>query len=254
MMNHQSKFSATGRLFGIDQWKKIAAARFCVIGVGGVGSWSVEALARLGCNNLTLVDLDDICVSNINRQVQALDSTVGKFKIDVLKERCLQINNECQIDLVQSYFSKKNENEILKNFDVVIDAIDSLDEKCQLIKACIDKKISIVVTGAAGGKSDPTQIVVDDLAESTNDRLLHRVRKNLRETYGLSIRDRFGVRTIFSREKARYPTSEGVMETASNPRNDMRLDCSSGFGTASFVTGAFGFFAASEAVKLVLSK
>lgn len=249
-----SRWIGTKRLFGEKGFELIQKAHVCVIGLGGVGSWAVEALARLGIGHLTLIDLDDICQTNINRQVHALENTVGQMKAEALKERCLAINPNCKVDIHLSYFSEKNMNELLISYDCVVDAIDSLKDKCLLIHECLSRSIPLVSTGGAGGKSNPSQILVKDLFATTNDRLLQKVRKNLRRKYHYDLSESLGIPTVFSREKAQYFDEEGNLCQINDLRTPVKMDCQNGFGTASFVTGTMGFFAASEATRIILSR
>ena len=250
------RFGGIGRLFGAEGLERLRAAHVCVVGLGGVGSWAVEALARSGIGELTLIDLDDVCISNVNRQLHALEGELGKPKVEVLAARVADINPECEIHPLQAFFLKSNADEILQiSFDAVIDAIDSPSRKCVLLAKCRERKISVITTGAAGGRRDPTQIEVTDLAFSTHDRLLQEVRHKLRRKHNFPRGDHpFGIECVFSREAVAYPRPDGATcdtsaEAASS--EDLRLDCNSGFGTASFVTGTFGLVAASRVVEKI---
>ena len=252
---YQRRFGGLARLFGEAGLAALRRAHICVIGLGGVGSWAVEALARSGVGTLTLVDLDDVCISNVNRQIHALDGELGKPKVEVLTRRVQAINPECAVRPMHSFFLKSNAGQILQaGFDAVLDAIDSPSLKCLLIASCRERQVPVVVTGGAGGRQDPTAIQVTDLAFSSGDRLLQQVRRKLRRDYdfprgGLA----FGVECIVSREIPVFPTKEGCVSTDRAEAADLRLDCSSGFGTASFVTGSFGLMAASRIVRRVVS-
>ena len=152
----ESRFGGIARLYGSQGMAKIRQAKILVIGIGGVGSWVAEAMARTGIGHMTLVDLDDVCVTNINRQIHAVNATVGKFKVDVMKERVETINPYCEIDIKQCFFSPKNlENIFDKTYDFVVDACDDFTNKCHLIDYCRKNKIPLVVMGGAGGKTDP---------------------------------------------------------------------------------------------------
>jgi tRNA threonylcarbamoyladenosine dehydratase len=224
-----------------------------VVGLGGVGSWAVEALARSGVGELTLIDLDDVCISNVNRQLHALDGELGKPKVEVLARRVRAINPDCTVHPVQAFFLKSNAEEILRvPYDYVLDAIDSPARKCLLISLCREKAIPIITTGASAGRRDPTAVEVVDLAFSTHDRLLQEVRKKLRTRHGFPRGDRpFGVECVVSREPVSYPGQDGSPCAARANGADLRLDCESGFGTASFVTGTFGLVAASRIVQTI---
>ncbi len=246
-----SRFGGIVRVYGISGMDKIRRARILVIGIGGVGSWVAEALARSAVGQMTLVDLDDVCVTNINRQIHAVNSTVGKFKVDVMKERVREINPYCEVDTKQCFFSPKNLGVIFdKQYDFVIDACDDFTNKCYLIDYCRKNKLPIIVMGGAGGKTDPTQIAVTDMSTSSNDRLLARLRKKLRQDFNFpkETEGDFGVWSVWSRERAVYPTSDGCT-TFKPPGMAKNMDCSEGFGSVSFVTGAFAFAACSLVLK-----
>src|SRR5262249_45557702 len=156
----------------------------CVIGVGGVGSWTAEALARSGIGELTLIDLDEVCVSNINRQLPALTATVGRPKVQVLKERIIEINPDCTVQAIEEFFTQSSSDRLLAaKYNYVVDAIDSLANKCLLIARCRDLKIPAITAGGAAGRRDPTAIKITDLAFASHDRLLRSVKKVLRTEY-----------------------------------------------------------------------
>lgn len=248
--DYYARFGGIGRLFGVRGLEIIRKSKIMVIGIGGVGSWVAESLARTGVGSMTLVDLDDVCVTNINRQSHAISSTVGKFKVDVMKERVLEINPLCEVDTKQCFFNPKNLEKIFdRDYDFVIDACDDFTNKCYLIDHCRKNNIRLVVMGGAGGKVDPLQIRVTDMSTSSNDRLLARLRKKLRQDFNFPGENQgeFGVWAVWSHERAVYPTADGCL-TYKPPGMAKNMDCEEGFGSASFVTGAFGF----AAVSLVL--
>lgn len=250
MTQHEARFGGIGRLFGNDGAQRLREAHVCIVGIGGVGSWAVEALARSGVGKMTLVDLDDVCISNVNRQLHALTGTFGKPKVDVMAERVRLINPDCEVHARQEFFLQSNAEAILsEGFDCVFDAIDRVSMKALLIALCCRKNIPIVTTGGAGGRRDPSKIEVNDLAFSSNDRLLKYLRKELRSKHGFSEADKsFGVECVFSREPVVYAQNDGTVSCERGDTTDFRIDCSTGFGTASFVTGAFGLVAASRIV------
>jgi tRNA A37 threonylcarbamoyladenosine dehydratase len=169
-MDYESRFGGIGRLFGRQAQLKLKSAHILVIGIGGVGSWVAESLARTGIGGMTLVDLDDVCVTNINRQVHAVSSTVGQFKVDVMKTRLKDIHPEIEIETKQCFFNPKNlENIFSRSYDFVIDCCDDFTNKCFLIEYCRKNKIPLVVMGGAGGKVDPLQIKITDMSISSND-------------------------------------------------------------------------------------
>jgi len=245
--DYGARFGGIARVYGVSGLEKIRSVNILIIGIGGVGSWIAEAMARTGINQITLVDLDDICVTNINRQVHALNGTVGEFKVDVMKERIAKINPECRVDTKQCFFSPKNlENIFDKKYDFVVDACDDFTNKCYLIDHCRKNQIPIVVIGGAGGKTDPSQIQITDMSTSSNDRLLARLRKKLRQDFSFPGENEgnFGVWSVWSRERAVYPTADGCI-TYKPPGMAKNMDCAEGFGSVSFVTGAFAFAATS---------
>ena len=251
--NFEYRFGGIGRLYGADALERFRKAHVCVVGIGGVGSWVVESLVRSGIGTLTLVDLDDICESNINRQIHAMDGAIGRAKIEAMAERCRSINPECEVTPVHSFFTERAADAILGGgFDYVIDAIDKATHKVALIMACRQRRIPVLTVGGAGGRIDPTQIQVADLSRSFNDPLLMRVRKLLRAEHGFprERRRKFRIDCVFSPEEAMYPQACGTAD----PGASIRLDCSSGYGAVTHLTGTFGFFAASVALKKLAAK
>jgi len=253
MHHYERRFSGIGRLYGTEGLDRIRRAHACVIGLGGVGSWAVEALARSGIGELTLVDLDDVCINNVNRQLHALEGELGKPKVDAMARRVRAINPDCVVHPVQAFFLRSNADEILQGrFDYVLDAFDSPARKCLLIALCRERTIPVITTGASAGRRDPTAVEVTDLAFSSHDRLLQEVRKKLRTRHGFPRGERpFGVECVVSRETVVYPGKDGMVRTEPGPEPDLRLDCDTGFGTASFVTGTFGFVAAGRIVQSI---
>ena len=242
------RFLGIARLYGEAGAARLAAARVAVIGLGGVGSWTAEALARTGIGSLTLLDLDDICESNINRQIHALDATVGRTKAGVMRERVAAISPGCTVDGREAFFTRANGAAFLdEGFDAVVDAIDSVPHKAFLVAECRRRGIPVVCAGGAGGRRHPEEVRVDDLGRAHNDPLLARLRKVLRREYGFpkAERARFRVACVFSPELATDPRR--MQSTCGNGGADggsLRLDCATGYGAAAFVTGTFGFLAA----------
>lgn len=251
------RFGGVGRLLGKSGLARLQMARVCVIGLGGVGSWAVEGLARSGVGQLTLVDLDDVCITNVNRQLPALDGELGRPKAAVLADRLRLINPSCRVEIRPEFFTAASKERILgltDGFDVVIDAIDDVTNKALLIAECVRRSLSCVTTGGAGGKRDGTQVRVADLGESTNDDLLRLTRKTLRREHGFAAGEgvQFGVRCVYSPERPLYPWADGTCSPEREPNSTVRLNCAVGFGTAVFVTASFGFAAAGEAVRLIV--
>lgn len=252
------RFSGIGRLYGADALPRLRRARVTVIGTGGVGSWTAEALARSGIGHLTLIDPDEVCVTNSNRQLPALEGQYGRPKIAVIAERIRQIQPGIEVTEIPSFFTAATAPDLLAgDHDVVIDGIDDVKLKALLVASCRERGLPLVVSGGAGGKSDPSAVRTADLAFATNDRLLKLVRKELRQSHGYpeeSARVPFGARAVYSIENARYPWSDGSVREQSEPGTHLRLNCESGFGTATPVTGTFGFTAAAEAIELLLGR
>ena len=248
--DHDLRFGGIRRLYGSRAVERFRSAHVVVVGVGGVGSWTVEALARSGIGKLTLIDLDDVCVSNVNRQLHALDGTVGRPKVEVLAERCRAIQPGIEVVEDIAFATPTNLAErIPEDADHLVDAIDSVVAKAALISWCKRRKLPITVTGAAGGQTDPTRIRVADLARTEHDPLLAKVRARLRRDFGFSRnpKRRFSVECVYSDEQLVYPSPDGeVCLQKPGSGESTRLDCASGFGAATFVTGSFGFVAASR--------
>ncbi|MHA3026005.1 tRNA cyclic N6-threonylcarbamoyladenosine(37) synthase TcdA [Chromohalobacter israelensis] len=248
--DYDFRFGGIRRLYGAQAAAFFRRAHVVVIGVGGVGSWAVEALARAGVGTLTLIDLDDVCVSNVNRQLHALDGTIGRPKVEVLAERCRAIQPRITVHADTAFVTPTNLAERLpEDADHVIDAIDSVVAKSAVIAWCKRRKIGLTVTGAAGGQTDPTRIRVADLTRTEHDPLLAKVRARLRRDFGFSRnpKRRFGVECVYSDEQLVYPGADGeVCRQKPGDGEATRLDCASGFGAATFVTGSFGFVAASR--------
>jgi len=261
--NYTARFGGVGRLFGRAGLERLRAAHVCVVGAGGVGSWAVEGLARSGVGALTLIDLDDVCVTNVNRQLPALDGEIGRPKVDVLARRARLINPEIRVEAVAEFFTAATAERLLgagasvtPRFDCVIDAIDSMSNKALLIAECARRGLRCVTVGGAGGKRDASAIRTGDLGESMSDDLLRLVRKKLRRDHGFARGEghRYGVRCVYSAEKPVYPWADGTCAAEPEPSEagaNLKLDCESGFGTAVFVTGAFGLAAAGEAVRWI---
>jgi tRNA A37 threonylcarbamoyladenosine dehydratase len=250
----ERRFGGLARLYGAEGLERLRRAHVCVVGVGGVGSWAAEAIGRSGVGEITLLDLDDVCISNVNRQLHALDGELGKPKVDVMEQRLRAINPDCKVHASHSFFLKSNAEEILQHgFSAVVDAIDSPSLKAVLIAGCRKRGIAIITTGGAGGRRDPTAIEVTDLAFTSHDQLLHQVRRQLRQDHGFPRGDQaFGVECVLSRETAVFPKKDGTVCDNRREAGDLRLDCTSGYGTASFVTGAFGLVAASRVVQRIV--
>jgi tRNA A37 threonylcarbamoyladenosine dehydratase len=243
------RFGGIGRLYGERALERFKTAHVCVIGVGGVGSWIVEALARSAVGHLTLVDLDNVAESNINRQIQALTATIGQPKIEALRDRIAQINPFCKVTLVEDFIEPDNIVQMIdgKGFDYVVDAIDSVKAKAALIAYCREHALPMITSGGAGGQIDPTRIEVRDLGRTEQEPLLKKVRKLLRAQYGFSRgeKQKYGIDAVFSMEPLRYPESEDACEIGSSVTG---LNCA-GFGSSMVVTASFGMIAAAHILR-----
>jgi len=252
------RFGGTQRLYGKAGVEKLRAAHVCVVGIGGVGSWAAEALARTAIGEITLIDLDDICTTNINRQIHALTSTVGKLKVEVMAERILQINPDCKVNLIDDFYTSDNPSDYInKSMNWVVDAIDSAPTKAALIAYCRSNKIRVIATGAAGGLIDPTRLQVVDLSRTPNDPLARNVSSLLERQFGYDPKRRRGFRVpcVSSDEQAVYPKPDGsVCQQKSVMDEGTRLDCAGGFGSSTMVTATFGFIAAATVVDKIVTK
>ena len=250
--NYFQRFGGIARLYGRAGLERLRASHVCVIGVGGVGSWLVEALARSGIGALTMVDLDDVCVTNVNRQLPALDGEIGRPKVAVLADRVRLINPACRVEGVAEFFTPASAERLLApTYDYVIDATDKLTNKCLIITGSRERGYPVLTVGGAGGKRDGTAVRVVDLAHSVQDELLRQVRRKLRRDCGFprDLHAPFGVMCVYSPEKPVYPWTDGTCSSEPEPGSSLKLDCASGFGTATHITGAFGFAAAGEALR-----
>ncbi|MFC4727541.1 tRNA threonylcarbamoyladenosine dehydratase [Coralloluteibacterium thermophilus] len=252
------RFAGIDRLYGRGSVERLAGASVCIVGLGGVGSWAVEALARSGVGALTLIDADDVCLSNTNRQLHALDGQYGRGKAEVLAERCRAINPAIRVEAVQRFLTVESLDALLgPGFGVVIDACDSLRVKVATVAWCRRRKQPLVVVGSAGGRTDPTLVRARDLSRTEHDAMLALVRKRLRAAHGFPRNpDRFfGATAIYSLENVRYPQPDGSVcgvRPTNAPDSALGLDCGGGLGAATHVTGAFAFAAVARTLALLL--
>jgi tRNA A37 threonylcarbamoyladenosine dehydratase len=249
--DYARRFGGIARLYGTDALARFAQARVCVVGVGGVGSWTVEALARSGIGHLTLIDLDHVAESNINRQIHATDETLGLAKVIALARRVASINPACKVAALEEFVDPDNVAELIGSggFDFVVDASDQVAAKVAMVSFCRAHAIRLVSVGAAGGQRDATRVKIADLAHTEHEPLLARVRKRLRVEHGFSrnIKTKFGVAAVFSDEPIANPwvaegTEAGLPEGAA-ANAPVGLNCA-GFGSSVAVTAVFGMVAA----------
>lgn len=253
---YRSRFEGLARVYGEAALTALENAHFCIVGVGGVGSWAAEACARSGIGGITLIDHDDIQVSNTNRQLHTTQRSLGRSKVEVLRERLLDINPECKCHAIDDLVTRGNIAKFdFAQYDYVIDAIDHVSHKLALMHYCRRNKIRCVSTGGAGGLTDPTRICVKDLTQTHNDPLLAKVRATLRNRHGYSRnpKRRYGMDCVFSTEQPIYPAGDGGV-THEKPGSDERstLDCATGIGSFVGVTACFGFTAVAHALRKYL--
>jgi tRNA A37 threonylcarbamoyladenosine dehydratase len=238
----ERRFIGVSRLYGSAALERFRSAHVCVVGVGGVGSWAVEALARSAIGRLTLIDLDHVSESNINRQLAALETTLGAAKVRVLAERIAQINPDCRVEAVEEFISVDNLDAVLPgSADWFVDCIDGFRVKTALLAHCRRIGAAVITSGSSGGKSEPTRIRVSDLSRTEHDPLLAKTRRLLRQQHGFP-RDpgrRFGVAAVWSDEPVR---------TLPGDRCEGGLNCG-GFGSVMPVTASFGLSAAAHVLQ-----
>jgi len=256
--NLAERFRGIDRLYGVGSVERLARTHVCVIGIGGVGSWAVEALARSGVGRLTLIDADEVCISNTNRQLHALDGAFGKAKVAVMAERARAIHPGIAIDAIEQFLTPSNLADLHdRGYDLVIDACDAFRVKVETIAWCRRRKLPLITIGSAGGRTDPTLVSVRDLSKTEHDAMLALVRKKLREEFNFPRGPKryFGVQAIYSRENVRYPQADGsVCGTRPAGGDTLKLDCGGGLGAATHVTATFAFAAVSRALARLLAQ
>ena len=249
---YTARFGGIARLYGDDGLEKLRAAHVCVVGIGGVGSWTAEALARSGVGKLTLIDLDEVCLTNTNRQIHALENSIGKAKVQEMEERIRGINPDCTVKTRVEFFTEQTADSILATrYNYVVDAIDGVSNKSLLLAQCRERKIPVITCGAAGGRRDSTAVCLVDLARAKYDRLFFNVRKKLRQDHGFPRgRKKFGIMSVYSAEPVIYPQENGSLCEVKPVNTGLRkLNCEGGLGAATQVTGAFGFAAAGYVIR-----
>ncbi len=252
------RFGGIDRLYGGGALARFAGSHVTVVGLGGVGSWLVEALARSGVGRLTLIDADDLCVSNTNRQLPALAGHYGRGKAEVMAERCRAINPAIVVEAVASFLTPSNLEALLGHgYDLVIDACDSFRTKVEAIVWCRRRKIPIITVGAAGGRLDPTLVRVRDLSRTEHDAMLALIRRKLRSEFNFPKGPKryFSVPAIYSLENVQYPQADGTvcgLRPKLGADAALKLDCGAGLGAATHITGTFAFVAAGKALEMLL--
>ena len=247
-MDFERRFGGVRRLYGETAFRRFQEAHVCVVGVGGVGSWAAESLARNAIGRITLIDLDNIAESNTNRQVHTLGDEYGKPKVSAMAERIRAINPACEVIEIEDFVTLDNLDDLLgRGYDFLIDAIDNARVKAAMTNWCKRRKIKMITSGGAGGRMDPARIQLDDLARSVQDPLLSRVRVLLRREYGFpkDAKKKFGVECVFSAEPLRMPENGESCDADDKPVTG--INCA-GFGAAMTVTASFGLWMASRAL------
>jgi len=246
------RFGGIARLYGRVGLERLTAAHVAVVGIGGVGSWAAEALARSGVGRLTLIDLDHVAESNVNRQIQALESTLGQAKVLAMRDRILQINPACDVVCIEEFVTPENVAELIPACDGVVDAIDQVRAKAALVAHCRRNKIPLVTTGGAGGRSDPAQLRIDDLSRTVQDALASKLRARLRKDYGFprDPKKKFGVECVYSIEPIRRPESAACDLDEAGIHG---LNCA-GYGSSVCITAGFGFAATARVLARLLGK
>lgn len=244
-MDRMRRFGGIARLYGTAALESFAKAHVCIVGLGGVGGWAVEALARSGIGHLNLIDADHVAESNINRQIQALDNTLGQAKVQALKDRILNINPQCEVQCRELMLDETNLNELIQpETDWLLDCIDTFRIKAALIAHCRRRRLPLICLGGAGGKTDPAAIRVADLSRTEQDPLLAKTRRLLRQEYGFPAnpKRRFGVPAVYSVEH------QIQQRNADQCQQDSSLNCA-GFGSSMALTASFGLMAAALVLK-----
>ncbi len=246
--DYERRFAGIARLYGEDSFALYRQAHVLVAGAGGVGSWAIEALARTGIGRLTLIDMDVLVASNVNRQLPALTETFGRGKIEVLAERARSINPRLDIRLVDDFLTRDNIAGLMADTpDLVLDCTDDVDAKVSLIVWCRRRRIPIVMAGAAGGKTDPTELRVDDLTRTHRDPLLAKIRRQLRRdcNFPKNPEEKFGIPCVYSNQSVHTPDG-AACETGD-------LSCS-GYGSVTMVTAGMGMMAVAEGLRHMLRR
>ncbi len=257
MTTDDPRFGGIARLYGRDGLAKLQASHVAVVGIGGVGSWAAEALGRTGIGRITLIDLDEVCQTNTNRQLPAMEGQVGRPKVVVMAERLRAINPACIVTPIMDFVTESTlAGYINEDLDAVADCIDSVNSKVALIAWCRRRRIPVVMAGGAGGQIDPTQIKVADLSKTTNDPLAAKTRSQLRRNHNFpraESKRSFGVPCVYSTEQLRYPDGDGgVCRTKTFDGETVKLDCDGGLGAVSMVTGTVGLNVAAKIVERLL--
>lgn len=242
------RFGGIARLYGLPALERFSQSHLTIIGLGGVGSWVGEALCRSGIGQLTLVDLDDLCITNTNRQIHATTESIGQSKTQALAHRLKSINPEILLSSHETFYTENSAQDLLleNRPAVVIDAIDSVRQKCHLLAFCRDHQIPVITSGGAGGRIDATQIQLADLSRTFGDGLLLSVRRRLRSEYHFPKAEKkarkFEIPAVFSPEQPRFPSCDGGITSERPKEMHGSIKCNSGYGAATHLTATFANF------------
>jgi len=251
------RFGGIARLYGRSALERFQSSHVAIVGIGGVGSWVAEALARSGIGTLTLVDLDDICLTNINRQIHSVEKTIGKSKIFVMAERLRSIYPDITVNEMSAFYGESTSDDFFSvPYSFVVDAIDSARQKAHLVATARRAKIPVVTVGGAGGCTDATRIKLADLSRSSGDRLLMLLRKKLRTEYRFPRegKGKFRVQCVYSDEPPHFPRDDGSVCMDRDPDSTSGLNCDVGLGSATHITASMGLFAAGEVLRQLSGK
>ena len=257
-MIDEERFGGIARLYGVKRAEKISSARVAVVGIGGVGSWAAEALARSGVGTIILQDMDDLCITNTNRQIHALAGNYGRLKVEAMAERLQSINPAIQVEQLVSFYTVSAPERLFDTQpDIVIDAIDSMRPKAHLIAECYRRGVRVITCGGAGGRTAAARITMDDLARTCGDNMLSQLRKMLRRDYDFPLFDRcpeIGIPCVYSPERPVFPRCDGSVSCEREAGQKGGIGCASGFGSATHVTGTFGFMMAGKALDMICAE
>ncbi|PHV10211.1 tRNA threonylcarbamoyladenosine dehydratase [Chitinimonas sp. BJB300] len=252
-LNYSRRFGGIARLYGASALTRFEAAHICIIGVGGVGSWAAEAIARSAVGQISLIDMDHVAVSNVNRQLHAVDGNLGKAKVTAMAERIHAINPRAVVNEIDDFLTADNLADLMPRgrFDYVIDCIDQMRVKVALVVHCKRNKVPLIVSGGAGGRIDPTRIAVADIAHTSGDALLSKIRAELRRNHGFAREGKkFGIEAVYSTEPIVRPVVDACEPVIGTPQG---LNCA-GYGSAVAVTASFGMAAAGRVLAQLAKK
>ncbi|VFP82772.1 tRNA cyclic N6-threonylcarbamoyladenosine(37) synthase TcdA [Candidatus Erwinia haradaeae] len=254
----EKRFSGVSRVYGQLALPLFSQKHICIVGIGGVGSWVAEALTRSGIGMLTLIDMDDICITNTNRQIHTMHTSIGHSKNTVMAARIRDINPECHVNCIDDFLTLQNIDTLLNhNFNYVVDAIDDVGVKAALVSWCYYNHVPLVTIGGSGGKIDPMKIQVSDLSKTVHDPLSAALRRRLRDRFQITKNKNgnLNIDCVFSAEPMLYPQTDGSVCISRDKTHTLEhLDCEQGLGSVTMVTASFGLIASSHILKETLKK